>query len=164
MAVISAGIKANKELFANSGIKVNAGILINEKTESSIKDIYACGDCAEFDGVIQGLWATAVEQGKVAGANAAGESITYSAVLQPVTFSGMNCELFSIGDIGADADKSYQVSSYNDSFNNIYKKIYFHKNIFTGGILIGDISKAASLITASKNSCSLADLTKKIFK
>lgn len=164
MAVISAGIKANKELFAHSGIKVNAGILINEKTESSIKDIYACGDCAEFDGVIQGLWATAVEQGKVAGANAAGESITYSAVLQPVTFSGMNCELFSIGDIGADADKSYQVSSYNDSFNNIYKKIYFHKNIFTGGILIGDISKAASLIAASKNSCSLADLTKKIFK
>ncbi len=164
MAVISAGIKSNKELFSAAGIKSNAGILINDKTESSAPDIYACGDCAEFDGVIQGLWATAVEQGKVAGANAAGDTVSYTQQLQPVTFSGMNCELFSIGDIGADADKSYQISSYNDSVNNSYKKIYFYKNIFTGGILIGDISKAASLITASKNSCSLADLTKKIFK
>ena len=45
--------------------------MINERCETSAKDIYACGDCAEY-GINWQLWSQALEQGRVAGINAAG--------------------------------------------------------------------------------------------
>ena len=164
IAIISAGIKANKEIAGISNIKCNSGIIVDEYMRTSEKDIYACGDCAEFGGSIQGLWATALEQGKTAGINSAGGHVNYIQSIQPVTLAAMNTSIFSIGDIGSDPDKSYQTSSYSDSLNSVCKKLYFVNSLFAGGILLGDVSKSGSLLSASKKNTTMADLTKNIFK
>ena len=70
LVIISAGIAPNKELAQNLGLNLGRGIVVNEKMETSIKDIYACGDVAEYNGKIIGLWQVAMEQGKTAGINA----------------------------------------------------------------------------------------------
>ena len=43
------GIKPNTAIASQAGIKVNNGICINNKCETSCSNIYAIGDCAEFE-------------------------------------------------------------------------------------------------------------------
>lgn len=145
MVLVSAGIKTNKEIAEGTELKVNRGIIVNSNMETNIKDIYACGDLAEYEGMVAGLWSPAIEQGKTAGANAAGDSIQYEAILHPVTFGGMNTSIFSIGDLGT-KDGDYEVFAYADKKNNGYKKVYFKNGVITGGILIGDTSKSSVLL------------------
>lgn len=163
MVLISAGIKANTQIVTGSPIKFNYGILVDEKMNTSEAYIYAAGDIAEFEGSVTGLWATALEQGTIAGANAVGDILVYKPSVQPVTFSGMEISIFSIGDIGSDPDKEYGVSVYSDKKNNIYKKLYFSEGKFVGGILYGDISKASALLNAIKSNSEMKDLVKKVF-
>lgn len=159
--VISAGIRANKILAEKAGIKNTVGIVVNERMETSLKDIYACGDCAEFQGKIQGLWASALLQGETAGANASGDSLVYKEEIQPVTFAGMETPIFSVGDIGHDSSKKYSVVSFTDEDSGIYKKLYFHQSILQGGILIGDVSSAASILKGVKESAGLNNFLNK---
>ena len=66
---------------------------MNERMETSVPNVYACGDCAEFNGANYAVWPEASEQGRIAGANAAGDQIEYAATAPTLTFHGMNTEI-----------------------------------------------------------------------
>ena len=85
-------------LFA--AISVERAVIVDAQMKTNIEDIYACGDCAQYEGVNYAIWPQAVEEGKVAGANAAGEELTYTTVPAALTFHGMNTALYAIGDTG----------------------------------------------------------------
>lgn len=142
LVIISAGIAPNKEFMLSTKIDVNRGIIVNEKMETSIKDIYACGDIAEYNGKIIGLWQVAMEQGKIVGANICGEEKIYSEQIQPLSFEGMNTQLLSIGNI---TDSGETVVDYNAE-KNIYRKFFFKNEILVGALLIGDTGKSVSVI------------------
>lgn len=142
LVIISAGIAPNKEFMLSTKIAVNRGIIVNEKMETSIKDIYACGDIAEYNGKIIGLWQVAMEQGKIVGANICGEEKIYSEQIQPLSFEGMNTQLLSIGNI---TDSSETVVDYNAE-KNIYRKFFFKNEILVGALLIGDTGKSGAVI------------------
>lgn len=145
LVIISAGICPNKEFAISSGIAVNRGIIVNEKMETSLEDVYACGDIAEFNGRIIGLWQVAMEQGKIVGANICGEERIYTEQIQPLSFEGMNTQLLSIGEIKCTADCKEVVEDYN-SIRDTYKKFFLTNDILKGAILIGDISKSVAII------------------
>lgn len=49
--VLSAiGVRANTMLAKEAGLVINRGVVVNRELQSSDKDIYAIGDCAEVDG------------------------------------------------------------------------------------------------------------------
>ncbi len=66
---ITIGVTPNIEFIRKSGISCNRGVLINRHFETSEKDIYAIGDCAEFIEPLEGR--KAIEQvwytGKIMG-------------------------------------------------------------------------------------------------
>lgn len=66
--VVCAGIVPQVELACRLGLAVGRGIRVDARMARRDAAIFAAGDCAEFDGEIAGLWPTAVEQGRVAGA------------------------------------------------------------------------------------------------
>ena len=74
------GVRANTKLAADAGIALGEtkGIKTNARMETSIKDVYAAGDCAETINIVTQrpclpqLGTVAVREGKVAGINAAG--------------------------------------------------------------------------------------------
>ncbi|WP_291259056.1 FAD-dependent oxidoreductase [Fusobacterium sp.] len=142
LVIISAGISPNKEFMLSTKIAVNRGVIVNEKMETSIKDIYACGDIAEYNGKVIGLWQVAMEQGKIVGANICGEEKIYSEQIQPLSFEGMNTQLLSIGNI---TDLGETVVDYNAE-KNIYRKFFFKNEILVGALLIGDTGKSVALI------------------
>ena len=87
--VVATGIRINSELAQKAGIAIGEtrGIKVNMRMETSVKDIYAAGDCAESISLItqrptlSQLGTTAVKQGKVAGINAAGGYAIFTGVL-----------------------------------------------------------------------------------
>src|SRR3990172_7270859 len=87
MIVCGAGVRPNVDFLAGSGIEVARGVLVNERQETSAPGVYAAGDCAEgFDFLsgeraVHAIWPTAIDQGRVAGANMAGDSRTYAGSL-----------------------------------------------------------------------------------
>jgi NADPH-dependent 2,4-dienoyl-CoA reductase/sulfur reductase-like enzyme len=89
MVVISAGVKPVVDLAEDAGIKlgVTGAIKVNSRMETSIKDIYACGDCAEKVNMISNtpvwipLGSTANKEGRTAAVNLCGGSEDFEGVL-----------------------------------------------------------------------------------
>jgi len=157
LVIFSTGIAPNKSIADNTNINTNRGILVNAYMETNIKDIYACGDIAEFEGTVYGNWPAAVDMGKIAGANAVGDKKTYVHALGAISFNAMGIELLSVGEIAKDKFKA--ISSRDDE-NKIYKKLFFNENILVGGIIIGDNKSSASLLTAIEQSKTLEEVLK----
>lgn len=148
LVLLSCGVRGNTVLAKEAGLMVNRNIVVNEKMETSQKDIYACGDCAEFEGTTLAIWPEAIEMGKVAGANATGDSMAYEMVPRSLTFQGMNTSLFASGDVGKQQGISYKTVEFKDLAKRTYEKYYFAKNRFAGVILIGDLKKIAFVTKA----------------
>ena len=89
VVVIATGIRANTDLATKVGIETGPTrtIKTNARMETSVKDIFAAGDCAESTNIITKkpvcpqLGTVAVRHGKVAGVNAAGGYSLFTGVL-----------------------------------------------------------------------------------
>ena len=145
LVVISAGIRANTYLAEQAGLETNRGVIVNERMETSIPGIYACGDCAEYEGVNYAIWPQAVEQGRTAGAAAAGEDAVYVRSEPSLTFRGMHTELFAAGDNGKNPNLLYKTMELKDMGKGQYRKYYFLNDRLCGVILLGDISDAVRM-------------------
>ena len=83
------GVRANTQLATEAGVASGdtRAIKTNSRMETSVKDIYAIGDCAESPNIVTQkavcpqLGTIAVRQGKVAGINAAGGYALFTGVL-----------------------------------------------------------------------------------
>lgn len=148
LIIISCGIKANINIAKEAGLETNRAIIVNDKMETNDKDIYACGDCAEFESINYGIWPEAMDMGRVAGANAAGDNIKYELVPPTLTFEGMNTSLFSAGDNGKNSDLHYKYIEIYDNNKKYLEKYYFIEEKFVGTILIGDTSKMIKITEA----------------
>jgi NADH oxidase (H2O2-forming) len=83
------GVRANTKLAVEAGIPLGEtrAIKTNGRMETDVKDVYAVGDCAESPSILTHkptcaqLGTVAVRQGKVAGANAAGDYSQFTGIL-----------------------------------------------------------------------------------
>jgi NAD(P)H-nitrite reductase large subunit len=64
LVICSTGVRQNIELAKAIGIETGRSIKVNEKMETGVEGIYACGDCAEFNGANYAIWGQAVEMEK----------------------------------------------------------------------------------------------------
>ncbi|MGB3729195.1 MAG: FAD-dependent oxidoreductase, partial [Thermodesulfobacteriota bacterium] len=91
VVVIAAHKKPNNSISKEAGIELGAtgGIMVDDHMRTSVKDVFAAGDCAEVvhgvtDIPIQGLSGShAYSQGRIAGSNAAGNDRAYDPVFIP---------------------------------------------------------------------------------
>lgn len=89
MVILSVGVKPNSEIARDAGIVIGetGAIRVNKHMETSIKNIYACGDCCEEKHLISGkyvwvpLGSTANKEGECAALNAAGIDTEFEGVL-----------------------------------------------------------------------------------
>ena len=148
LVIVSAGVRANVGAAKNAGLEINRGIVVNADMSTSDEDIFACGDCAEYEGINYAIWPQALEQGKIAGANAVGDQLTYTTVSAGLSFHGMNTGLYAIGDNGKNPNLIYRTVEFKDMGRKQYEKYYFLNNRLCGAILIGDTSKMAFVTEA----------------
>ncbi|GES53463.1 ferredoxin reductase [Rhizobium sp. NBRC 114257] len=85
--VVGIGALPRTELAARAGIAIDNGIAVNERLETSERDIYAAGDCCSFPHLLYDgrrlrleAWRNAQDQGILAAANLMGAARNYQAV------------------------------------------------------------------------------------
>ena len=148
LVLLSCGVRANTAVAEAAGLETKRSVVVDSHMRTSGEDIYACGDCAQYEGQNYAIWPQAIEQGRVAGANAAGEELTYTPVPAAVTFHGMGTELFSMGDNGSDPDVSYRTVQIRDPLRKQYEKYYFRNGRLCGAILLGDTGKMKEVMAS----------------
>lgn len=105
MVVLSTGIVPNSELAADAGIEIGktGAIKVNKIMETSIDDIYACGDCCEETHIVSGhpvwipLGSTANKEGRCAALNAAGQYNVFEGVLGSIVSRCLNTTVAMTG-------------------------------------------------------------------
>jgi len=97
------GVRARATFTQGCGIKLNQGVVVDRRMRTNQEGVYAAGDVAEaidfFSGQygINGIIPSAVEQGKVAGANMAGEETEYRGWVSMNVFNFFGNIASSIG-------------------------------------------------------------------
>jgi NAD(P)H-nitrite reductase large subunit len=75
---VAIGVRPRVDLARQAGLTVDKGIVVNEFLETSQPGVYAAGDAAQVGKTpLDVLWPTAIDQGRVAGANMAGDRVAY---------------------------------------------------------------------------------------
>ncbi len=99
LVILAAGVQPNVELARRAGVELGptGAIQVNERMETNIEDIYACGDCAESYSLITGkpfyrpLGSTANKMGRIAGDQASGGNLTFRG--------GLGTGIFKVFDL-----------------------------------------------------------------
>lgn len=145
LLIIAIGVRPNVDFLKDSGIEINRGIVVNEKMETSEKDIYAAGDCTEFYDLIDGqrktiaIWPVAVAQGRVAGYNMAGGNVRYPGGIPMNSVELAGIPTISVGHTNVEGDE-YEILTYEEG--NTYKKMVIKDNKLIGAVLVNDIDRA----------------------
>jgi 3-phenylpropionate/trans-cinnamate dioxygenase ferredoxin reductase subunit len=138
--VAGIGIHPNLDLAKEAGLKVNNGVIVNERLETSIPDVYAAGDVANFQHVLLGKRTrvehedNAVQMGKTAGRNMAGATEEYHHA--PMFYS----DLFDLGYEAA-GEMSSRMKTVEDWQEEPFKKgvVYYMDDGRVRGVLLWNV-------------------------
>jgi len=151
--VLAVGVRPNTALL-NGIAKIERGIVINEKSETSSRDIYAAGDCTQTNDVSSGqskimaLLPNAYMQGECAGINMAGGDVAGNGTTSETVNSGARFDkaipMNAIGFFGLHiiTAGNYTGEVYAQTGKDNYKRLFHSDNKLNGYILIGNVEKA----------------------
>lgn len=148
------GVRPNIEFLIGSGIQIDNGILVNEKMETNLPNIYAAGDVTvtidpiTSERVNHATWSAATRQGIVAGINMAGGSLIYKQnfLLNSLNLLGLHVMVAGHGYLNE--EKGIKVKIKENRGN--YRKIVLKDDKVIGFILVGDTSGAGFLLSLMK--------------
>ncbi len=112
--LLSVGVEPSSELAEKAGIKVGetGGIVVNERMETSVENIYAAGDCVETKNILTGegvnipLGDTANRQGRTVGINLSGGDATLPGLLGTAIVKVFDLAIARTGLSEAEAEES----------------------------------------------------------
>jgi len=107
------------------------------------------------------LWAEATEQGRVAGANAAGDKVSFISVPLGANFEGMKTAMYALGDVGT-GGLDYKVVEYRNEVENSFRKYWFADDRVVGGVLFGNTVKIPVLNEAVEKRLSYFDVKERL--
>jgi len=138
LVLISAGVKSNTDLAVEAGIKVDKGVVVNEYLQTSVNDVYAAGDVAEFEGRVYGIIPAALEQAKIAAINMLEkEKQVYKGTIPSNTLKIVGIDLTSMGLVNPEGSQYEEIKKI-DKEKGIYKKIVLEQGKIVGAIILGD--------------------------
>lgn len=157
LLIVSTGVTPNIDFIKETNIENNRGIVINDKCETTVDDVYAAGDVVGKNAI----WPLAVKQGIVAAHNMAGSERN---IEDDFTFKNsmnfMGIPTVSLGIVNPDGD-DYDTITRCD--NDGYKKFIYKDDRIYGLIAQGDISYIGALTQIIKNKVEIPDLKNRIF-
>jgi nitrite reductase (NADH) large subunit len=145
LILFSTGIRSDVALAKEAGLKVNRGIVVNRHLQTSVEDIFAAGDAAEFEGVVYGIIPPAIEQARVAAANMVElGSATYTGTMPSTTLKIAGAELTTLGEAVVEGEEYTQLR-HADAASGQYRKIVLRDGRIVGTILLNDKERTQPL-------------------
>lgn len=143
--VLAVGVRANTSLIKGIGGEVNRGILISNKMETSIPDIYAAGDCTEGEDIsfhdkrVLAILPNAYMQGNCAGINMAGGSSVFDKGIPMNSIGFFGLHAMTAGSYYT-AEQGCEL--YEEKSEGTLKRLFTSSDYLTGFILIGATEQA----------------------
>ncbi len=147
LVLLSTGVKPNIELAQQAGIVTDRGIIVDAGMRTGMTDVFAVGDVAQFEDKLVGLWPIALEMGRIAGGNAAGDWLEYKQPLVSTMLAAFDMELFSIGEVNLPVEVTRLTETY-DPIENYYKKSFLKDGVLVGEIIMAPEVKTESSLSA----------------
>jgi NADPH-dependent 2,4-dienoyl-CoA reductase/sulfur reductase-like enzyme len=142
LVILAVGVRPNVEIARAAGVEIGptGAIRVNDRLETNLPDIYACGDCAEQFHIVTGkpvfrpLGTTANKTGRIAGENVSGGDLPFRGVMgtgifrifdMTVAFTGLS-EREAIHEgytVVTSIDRKLSKPSYMDGKDMIIKGI-----------------------------------------
>jgi flavorubredoxin/NADPH-dependent 2,4-dienoyl-CoA reductase/sulfur reductase-like enzyme/rubredoxin len=135
LVLLSTGVKPNVELAVAAGLQVDRGIVVDAGMRSSVTDVYAAGDVAQFGDRLIGLWSVSLEMGRIAGATAAGDWVEYVEPILSTMLAAFDREIFSVGEVNLPPAECRVIEVW-DPVENFYKKSFVKDGVLVGVIII----------------------------
>ena len=138
--IIATGNRSNVQL--TKRLVGEKGIAVDERCETSIKRVYAAGDCTQYRDILGniipvGLGSVAVRQGKVAGANAVGGDEKLMPLVNARTTKIFGIEIAAVGPLKRSISFKPVIGKFRgkalpeymgDMGENIFIKVYADSN------------------------------------
>ena len=142
------GLTMNMDFLAGTPVKTNKGVVTNEYLQTSVPEVYAAGDCAEFfdpfagTHYLMGTWASATRHGRLAATNMLGGRQAYDDV--PYYTSGLFDSRLSAVGLTPDVIPGLEAIHTIDWEKRNYRRLFFRDGRLVGVMLIGDLKPKAA--------------------
>lgn len=148
MILFSAGIRPQDELARKFDIAIGerGGIVIDNYCQTSVKDVYAIGECALWEGRIFGLVAPGYQMAKVALSHIAGGDEAFTGADMSTKLKLLGVDVASVGDAQGRTPGALSYV-YQDGVNEVYKRLIISsdKTKLLGAVLVGDVEAYGTL-------------------
>ncbi len=158
LLVLATGVRPNAEIGLRAGLSVERAIVVDDQMRSvDDADVYSVGECAQHRGRVYGIVAPLWEQGKVFADHLTQSNLDVayhgSKIATKLKVTGI--ELASMGS--PEPQDGDELIQFAEPKKGVYKKLILRDSRLVGGILLGDISKAAYLMQAFERDAPLPD-------
>ncbi|WP_444947967.1 nitrite reductase large subunit NirB [Micromonospora ureilytica] len=150
VVVVAAGIRANAEMAATSGLPVERGIVVDDQMRVQDEvDIYSVGECAQHRGETYGLVAPLWEQARVLADHITGTNpnAAYHGSRLATKLKVAGVDVASMGLKEAERDDDETIV-FAEPRKGVYKSIVIRDDRLVGATLLGDVQKVAFLMQA----------------
>ena len=152
LVIIATGVQPNVDVVAGSGIEseagVDGGIPVNARMQTNIEHVYAGGDVAKGPDLfgdnpaVHAIQPTAVDHGRIAGANMAGHDVQYPGSLSMNILDVCGLQCASFGNWSTAGGEAMTISN-PDGY--IYRNLLWTKDEISGAVFVGRASDMGML-------------------
>lgn len=156
LVVMAVGIRPETRLATAAGLDVARGIEVNAQMQTSDPDIYAVGECIEFDGNLFGLVAPLYDQARVLARSLLDEADAFVVKDVATKLKVTGCDLFSAGDF-ADGEGREDIV-FRDPSRGVYKRLVIEGDKLVGAVMYGDTADGNWFFQLIKDETDIEDM------
>ncbi len=156
LLIAGKGVLPHVTFAAHAGIQADEGIFVNDRMETSAEGVYAAGDAARApmaggtEKEVTAIWPLAQAQGKVAGANMAGQAREYAGSVGSNSLECFGTRAISLGVVEGEGFEETVVED-----EDLYRKYVFDGERLVGAVLVNNIQGAGILLDAVRKGLAL---------
>ena len=166
--VMAIGVKPNTAFLKESGVKTNAGVIVDLYMRTNIDNIYAAGDAAEaFDPVakkytINATWPSAVLEGETAGFNMAGIEAEIKGNVSSNSIQFFGLSFVSAGLLESDDLPIEEEIIDEDIPKNLFKRLVFLDNRLVGFEFLCDVQNTGIYLDILKEQKNISQIKNRL--
>jgi len=148
------GVQPNIHFLKDSGIKLQRGIIVDDRMQTNLAGIYGAGDVTVTIDSLTGqafnnaTWPAATRQGTIAGTNMAGGNRRYLNNFPINALDLFGLRVMAAGHPLVGPESGLEVSIQKEA--HFYRRIVTRSGTLIGFILVGDVTGAGTLLNALK--------------
>lgn len=151
LLVAGKGVTPNISFVDGTQIAVDDGILIDDHLRAGIENVWAAGDVAQGRNRVSGAvelvanWIDACEQGTAAGANMAGETLTFAGSVAENITTLFGVQVASIGINRSREGDGLREVIHLDEPRGVYRRLLLRGGVMVGATLLRDTADVGIL-------------------